>query len=219
MFEFMTSDMRKPLPASLEDLIEMNYTIVITSVYSIKYNEELINGRNKPKIITLKLKEFSNSYKRALAGETKEKFAFFVSSNVHDSWNSSFMNSLLIMENEKITISMGITMPKNNILLFYINDIISRLIPSGILQYQVNYGSWSLNRPVEAEPEDTKKILSISDLEFGFVIFLGFLSLATVVFVCELHALYVRRQLSKLLGLYEFIRVIRERLKDYHDKW
>ncbi|KAG5670862.1 hypothetical protein PVAND_001095 [Polypedilum vanderplanki] len=120
---------------------------------------------------------------------------------------------------KKLQYQWEIQCQKNNILLFYINDIISRLIPSGILHIQVKYGSWSLNRPVEAEPEDTKKILSISDLEFGFVIFLGFLSLATVVFVCELHALYVRRQLSKLLGLYEFIRVIRERLKDYHDKW
>jgi hypothetical protein len=28
MFEFMTSDMQKPLPASIEDLRDMNYTIV-----------------------------------------------------------------------------------------------------------------------------------------------------------------------------------------------
>jgi hypothetical protein len=44
MFEFMTSDMRKPLPESLEDLQKMNYTTIVTEAYS-DVNNELVNGR------------------------------------------------------------------------------------------------------------------------------------------------------------------------------
>jgi hypothetical protein len=46
MFEFMTSDMQKPLPASLDDLIKMNYTIV-TQINAFDYLEMQINGRNR----------------------------------------------------------------------------------------------------------------------------------------------------------------------------
>jgi hypothetical protein len=48
MFELMTTDMRKPMPESVEDLREMNYTIVILNtthkIYH-KTNELIINGR------------------------------------------------------------------------------------------------------------------------------------------------------------------------------
>jgi hypothetical protein len=46
MFEFMTSDMEKPLPLSYEDLLEMNYTIV-THPSTLVFLEKLINGRPK----------------------------------------------------------------------------------------------------------------------------------------------------------------------------
>jgi hypothetical protein len=48
MFDFMTSDMRKPLPETIEDLQAMNYTIVIQEAVrnaTLKLNNELINGR------------------------------------------------------------------------------------------------------------------------------------------------------------------------------
>ncbi|KAG5669170.1 hypothetical protein PVAND_017064 [Polypedilum vanderplanki] len=50
LFEFMTSDMRKPLPASIEDLKEMNYTIVLqTSPVDAfgRINKEIINFRER----------------------------------------------------------------------------------------------------------------------------------------------------------------------------
>jgi hypothetical protein len=50
MFEFMTTDMRKPYPESVEDMREMNYTIVFRES-SLKefyfYNKELTNGLEK----------------------------------------------------------------------------------------------------------------------------------------------------------------------------
>lgn len=46
MFEFMITDMRKPLPSCVEDFEGMNYTIVVINGSSYKeLNDELINGR------------------------------------------------------------------------------------------------------------------------------------------------------------------------------
>jgi hypothetical protein len=48
LFEFMTSDMRKPLPESVDDLREMNYTIMLMDkkMFHI-FNQEIINGRER----------------------------------------------------------------------------------------------------------------------------------------------------------------------------
>jgi hypothetical protein len=46
MFEFMTSDMRKPLPEKFEDLIRWNYTTVVFKGDYEFYNE-FANGRDR----------------------------------------------------------------------------------------------------------------------------------------------------------------------------
>jgi hypothetical protein len=49
MFEFMTTDMRKPLPETIEDLRAMDYTIVlINSAYGEYnyFNNEIMRGRD-----------------------------------------------------------------------------------------------------------------------------------------------------------------------------
>ncbi|KAG5671335.1 hypothetical protein PVAND_001538 [Polypedilum vanderplanki] len=219
MFELMTTDMKKPLPASIDDLVKMNYTVVVDEL-KFKYFKEILNGRESPQILNLTdLSVFFDLYKRALDGETKSKYAFFTNNFEEGNWKNNFSRSLPIIENEILSKPLAIASPLNNILQYSLNKLVDHLIPSGILNHLLKYGEWYVNRPIHVEPEDTRRILSMTDLEFGFVIFLGFMSLPIVVFICELHALYVRRQLRKLIGLYEFVRVLRKRLKDYHDKW
>ncbi|KAG5670816.1 hypothetical protein PVAND_001054 [Polypedilum vanderplanki] len=218
MFEFMTSDMRKPLPASIEDLIKMNYTVLIDQ-FKLKYYYKLLNGRESPNLMLMNISIFLKLYKQALDGETKSKFAFFTNDFEQMNWKTLFKDSLPIMENEIFSNPLAIASALNNILEYQLNNLVDHLIPSGILNYQVDYGMWYLNRPIHVEPEDPRRILSMSDLEFGFVIFLGSFALPIGVFICELHALYLRRLLRKFLGLYEFLKVLKERLKDYHDKW
>jgi hypothetical protein len=50
MFEFMTTDMRKPLPETIDDLVRWNYTIVMHSTRANefqRFNDEIINGRER----------------------------------------------------------------------------------------------------------------------------------------------------------------------------
>ncbi|KAG5667899.1 hypothetical protein PVAND_015864 [Polypedilum vanderplanki] len=94
MFELMTSDMRKPLPQTLDDLRELNYTIVIQDSIlftSTSVLQELLNGRESLKIITLinnnkddddDDREFLVYYNQSLNAETYTNFAFLVDADV-----------------------------------------------------------------------------------------------------------------------------------------
>ncbi|KAG5671268.1 hypothetical protein PVAND_001474 [Polypedilum vanderplanki] len=115
MFELMTSDMRKPLPASIEDLIEMNYTVSLgTTKY--EYFKEQLNGREIPNYIETDKIEHYELYKQILFGKNTWKIAFLVSQLEHISWNASLNNSLPIMENEFLEKPLVFGLPKNNIL-------------------------------------------------------------------------------------------------------
>lgn len=44
MFEFISSDMRKPLPETIEDLVKWDYTVVLMEGYE-EFNDLLLDGR------------------------------------------------------------------------------------------------------------------------------------------------------------------------------
>jgi hypothetical protein len=46
MFEFMTSDMRKPMPESIDDLLDMDYILVTHANIKFFLSEQL-NGRDR----------------------------------------------------------------------------------------------------------------------------------------------------------------------------
>ncbi|KAG5667880.1 hypothetical protein PVAND_015846 [Polypedilum vanderplanki] len=228
MFEFMTSDMRKPLPQTLDDLRELNYTIIMHETIlftSTSVLQELLNGRESPKVIIFYFDDdsifnanFLDLYDQSSLGQTNSKFAFLMEAELYHIFDD-YYNQSLPMQNEKISKSTGYFLPKNHILLLHMKKLFDELIPTGILEHLKQYSVWFLNRPIYKDPGDPRRILSIFDLEFGFVIFLAALFVSTIVFIYELHALYVEEQLRKLIGLYQFIRVIKERLRVYHDKW
>jgi hypothetical protein len=70
---------------------------------------------------------------------------------------------------------------------------------------------------------DSPKILSLKDLEYGFVLFLVAAALSIVVFIGELLSvqvwLKIKRNLRILIGLADFLAVLGARMADYHDGW
>jgi hypothetical protein len=130
--------------------------------------------------------QFFPLYKKALDGELHEKFAFFMNSKIHALYNKTNRNSLPKMQNEGIEKMSSLYMTSNNMLVLQLNDILSRLIPAGIVQIMYSYSDWFLNRPVDDEIVDPRRILSLSDLEYGFSLWLFTCFVAILCFVCEL---------------------------------
>ncbi|KAG5670248.1 hypothetical protein PVAND_000525 [Polypedilum vanderplanki] len=216
MFEFMTSDMRRPLPVSIEDLRKMNYTIVVQHGYVENSNNVIISGRKSPKVLNVSFADFKIYYKKALNDETNEKFAFLVDSDFHAYLNTTFCQSLTKMENEKLTKMTSYFMFVNNILLHELNDIINRLVPTGIAQHLSDFGLWSLFRPIAEEFRDPRRILSLNDLEFGFVLWLIACLISLVCFIFEISYVKTKPLLKKLIGLIGFYRLLRIRLNVVH---
>ncbi|KAG5669463.1 hypothetical protein PVAND_017350 [Polypedilum vanderplanki] len=226
LFEFMTSNMRKPLPASVDDLREMNYTIIVSN-NAFKYsfmNFELLNGRESINNLTFDILEYRLLYNKSLNGKSQGKYAFFVNNFLHAVLNSTFHKTLPIMENEKITKMVSYTIEGNDMFMVEINEIIHWLIPSGIPQYLDNYGLWFLKRPFDVEIKDSRRILSMTDLEFGFVLWLASLSLPITCFFIEILSVkfkkfkeVLRRTLIFLISkIFEI--TLKRFMERYHDR-
>lgn len=171
-----------------------------------------------PKIFNCSDDEFLDLYKKSLDGEINQKLAFFMLGSFHAQLNSSFGNSLAIMKGEKLAKLLVFALLKNNMLFGHLNDIINRLHPMGITNHHIEYGQWIQNRPPPVEIEDPRRILSIYDLEFGFVIWLAACFGAFLVFLYEIRKSFLE-MLKSFAAFLSFLRVLRIRLRHYNDLW
>ncbi|KAG5668282.1 hypothetical protein PVAND_016229 [Polypedilum vanderplanki] len=229
LFEFMTSDMRKPLPASIEDLIKYNYAIVYIKqeeAYYKKVLEDIINGRNlKPINESLNYDYFYSLYNESLQDTLKQKYAFLVNHMKHAYMNQTFQNSLNIMENERISKTYGYTVSNDKRFMNSFNDVIHWLIPAGIPQQLADYALWFLQRPCDVVISDPRRILTLTDLEFGFVIWLASLSLPITCFLIEISIAIYRKvkRLIEELEVFVITRIVEITLEifmsNYHGRW
>lgn len=162
---------------------------------------------------------FAELYEEALDGKNEAKFAFFLENRKHAIFNTTYKRSLTIMQKEKLSNSFGLVMVRNAPIFNHVNRILDRLIPSGIAKHLIEYGSWHLSRPLPHEFIDPRKILSMSDLEFGFVIWLVACFASFLVFVYERCGSWIDRKCRNLLVIIDFVKLLKWILADYHDRW
>jgi hypothetical protein len=161
---------------------------------------------------------FMQVYQQALNGESKKKLAFFVHSLLHAVLNKTVGRSLPRMQNERMGLILIIYSSSNNMLMVQLNQLLSRLVSTGIVKHHVDYGYWYLYRPVEEIIEDPRRILSLTDLQYGFVLWLVACLVSFVCFICEL-LWFGLKKLPILFEVIEFLIMLRSRMHDYHDKW
>ncbi|KAG5673218.1 hypothetical protein PVAND_003282 [Polypedilum vanderplanki] len=215
-FELMTNTMRKPLPNTLDDLLFYNYTIFIGKDQEfMDLHEEFLHGRKSPKLIQISMQEFNLKYLEA-AENSGQKFAFLVSENKHLFYNISYKKSLFAMNGEKITKSHAFYLPQYNMVHSLMNDAVNKLIPNGILKHLSDYAKWFFTRKFIEDPLDPLIVLSLFDLEYGFVIWLFACGSASLVFIIEVLKPFTERILKISIGLYYFLKLLRMRLSAYH---
>jgi hypothetical protein len=167
--------------------------------------------------------DFLPLYHETLDGNDKGKFVFLVHDLLHSQLNATFQKSHAIMKGSKLTVEVVIPVSRNHFILDPLNHVISRFTPAGIPKYLADYGRWFYHCPLPEEDTDTRRILSLDDLDFGFVLFLAAAGFSLLVFFGELLWqqiwLKIARKLKILIGLVDFLRVLNERMQDYHDGW
>jgi hypothetical protein len=91
-----------------------------------------------------------------------------------------------------------------------------RIIPAGIPQhlweYEDNYKKRLLN---SEEVEDSRRILSLGDLEYGFVLWLIAISVSTTAFFVEFLGPKLKRLARASVGLFYFMKLLRILLAHY----
>jgi hypothetical protein len=122
--------------------------------------------------------------------------------------------------NEVYTIRTAFNMIKNNFMISHFEGIQTRLLETGFGKYHTEYVEWLDIKPhVEEKVVQSKRIFSLKDLEYGFVLWLAACFVSILVFIYEINNLRLRRKLKILIGLIDFLRLLRARMADYHDSW
>jgi hypothetical protein len=161
---------------------------------------------------------FVGVYRLVIIEELKLKVAFFTPSPLHTVLNKTFGRSLPKMQNERIGRILSIYMSSNNMLMLQLNQLVSRLVSTGIVKHHVDYGYWYFSRPADVNIEDPRRILSLTDLQYGFVLWLVACLVSCVCFICELLWIGLKK-LPMLFEVIEFLIMLRSRMHDYHDRW
>jgi hypothetical protein len=172
-------------------------------------------SNSSPKIDYISRHNYTRLYKEALDGNTS-KLAFFIDEFEHKLMNTTFKNSLAIMKGEMLTKMNFLHITKKNILVRHFDQVMERLVPAGIPQYLNDLGYSTVFPQIYEEEIDNRRILSLSDLEFGFVIWLALFPIPIIAFICELCSMKLKRMGRKLAGLIEFLLLLRARMSVYH---
>jgi len=90
-------------------------------------------------------------------------------------------------------------------------DVISRLIPSGIPQHLLKYYEWSRFRENLSQNIKIPKVLKFEDLEFGFILWIGSCAFTIVAFACEIVFSKLLYFLKVIIGIY----YVRKGIKNY----
>jgi hypothetical protein len=160
--------------------------------------------------------EYRNAYNEALH-ENVSKLAFFISEFDHQLLKSTYMDSLAIMKTARIHRMITINVGPRNLFLKHLDHVMDQLISSGITQHMWESGYWNIFRRFNVDVPDSRRILALSDVGYGFVIWLATFPFPILVFICELYSLKAKRAVRKIAGLYEFLKLLRARMSVYHD--
>jgi hypothetical protein len=166
---------------------------------------------------------YKSLYIEALTNHTTTKMAFLMTSTVHSYLNSTLRRSLTTMKGERLSKVEAFCFDRNHFVLGPLNHFVGRLIQAGIAKHLTDYGQWFLFRQFDEEIADPRRILALSDLEFGFVLWLVACCVSLLTFIgevlCNQVGLRVMRWLRVVAGLVEFLGVLRARMGEYHDGW
>lgn len=185
-FELMLLDLRQPMPNTLTDLIEQNYTMVVHPIY---YN----NMKNIPemkmmnKIVTsnygLILLDFIAKSESKVASIVMET-SLLVNISLYEKDTFHFLNQQIL------PYYFSLYQTKNSFLTDQFDKILLNLRKSGILE---QFAQWTFQRPFVNQPFVHYGCLEGFRAIFNILIFLYLITI--VAFVCELliNKLFVKK--------------------------
>jgi hypothetical protein len=135
-----------------------------------------------------------------------------------------YINDCGVSSPRKITpdfdhvISFSLGLHKNCILYDLLRDVMEKIIPAGIPQH-----FWKQEQVIKfksglksGQIVDKRKVLSLYNLEYGFVMWMVACGISTVVFFVEFLGPKFKKFVRASVGLFYFLKLLRIRLAHHH---
>lgn len=101
---------------------------------------------------------------------------------------------------------------RNSFYYGILNQVLDKIIPTGIPQYLIEYHSFLIYKKHEPIDDSEPRVLTVDDLCFGFVLWLGSCAVAIVGFFFELFKFSVFKIFERTIGLFVFSSVCKREL-------
>ncbi|KAG5672235.1 hypothetical protein PVAND_002377 [Polypedilum vanderplanki] len=190
IFEFMTNEMRKPSPQTINELFEQNFTIITQ-----EWNYAILKGFEpwqRSKITILEHSDFSDlRYSLRIYNSTTKIALLTMEENIlkHSLYFSLFYQrnmNVEILKEEFCTFGVIFSVDFMDILLNPMQKVIKQLIPAGIPQHSFAYHKFMMNDRKRLKFEKKPQVLTVQNLSFGFIIWLIVLSSSFIAFIGEI---------------------------------
>ncbi|CAG9799895.1 unnamed protein product [Chironomus riparius] len=208
LFEFMTSDMRKASPLTIDDLYEKNFlihTMDYPNVLNVLTN--MIDHRKRPQIITTNNMLQLYSHYISQRKNHSSRLAFFIPNDELVFIKKKCKCSPKILNQALFSIQIGIGLIPNHFLYDLTEDVMQQLIPMGIVQYMLEFHTWMKFRTDIILPSSQPAVLSIDNVAFGFYICMVTCGFSIVAFVMEILIFKLKMRMNKFIGNFVFKRI------------
>lgn len=149
------------------------------------------------------------------------KMAFFASDKLFNAYKRRHPESARPFEDSLVTSHIGFVFLPNNFMLDFTDELVTRLLPSGIIQHSNKFHEWCHFPDYVIEEESEPQVLTLDDLSFGFVMWICACCITFVVFPMEIFYrhfwfIYVIHgvwpTLRHFLSIWGFLNVLRIKL-------
>ncbi|KAG5679800.1 hypothetical protein PVAND_009338 [Polypedilum vanderplanki] len=196
LFELMTSQPRRPEPKDIQGLIDQNYTVLVWHseefekfCRKLKMRKKI--GKKKPRFVKVDQITFENIYKTQF-NNGSAKLSLILQHQTIPVFNQLGDNYIpwIQLEESYQTLLCSFVFFPNHFLYQLTNDAVQRLTSAGIMQHLYdNYIKQDLKYEKKFIEESEPQVFALSDLDFGFYVWLGTCAVAIFVFLIELFDL------------------------------
>ncbi|KAL7011987.1 hypothetical protein ACKWTF_014551 [Chironomus riparius] len=103
---------------------------------------------------------------------------------------------------------------RNSLIFEILNKLMERIVPAGIPQYLNKYHESNVYRTFYPIIDIDPKVLTLQNLEYGFVLWIGSCGISAIGFLMEHLWLKGRRVCRSIIGLWMLMSILRIRLRN-----
>lgn len=148
---------------------------------------------------------------------TSSKYGIFMDDKTLLNFTHTCQCECLTLAHVITSRQMGIGLPPWNLFSEIVEDVLQRLIPTGVVKHLIDYHTWIVYRNGNFKSgEQEPKILTLDDLGFGFVLWLTACAISAIGYLFEIVMFRWRKKHRTFIGLVLFLKVLRESLRKGH---